>query len=64
MDGKTLLVSPNDHHARLGTVATPALVDVRRRDVFSAADKFIMSASNIFWTIWSTGSRRSDQLPA
>ena len=62
MDGMTLPISPNDLHARLGAVAAPALLDVRRRNIFSAADKLIIGASNIFWTIWSVASRHSVQL--
>ena len=35
MDGKTLQISPNDLHTRLGTASSPVLVDVCHSDGWS-----------------------------
>jgi hypothetical protein len=44
MDGNALPVSPADLYARLGTLAVPLLIDVRRREAFDA-DKFLIASA-------------------
>src|SRR5262249_49874146 len=44
MDGKTRSISPHDLHQRLGTAASPLVIDVRRADAFRADDKMIAGA--------------------
>ena len=46
MDGNPLPVSSNDLYARLGTAASPLLIDVRRADAFNADDRQIIGASH------------------
>jgi rhodanese-related sulfurtransferase len=46
MDGNPLPISSNDLYARLGTAASPLLIDVRRSDVFKADDRQIIGASH------------------
>jgi rhodanese-related sulfurtransferase len=44
MDGSPTLISSNELYARLGTAASPVLLDVRRNDAFSTDDKLIIGA--------------------
>jgi rhodanese-related sulfurtransferase len=44
MDGNLLSVSPGQLYTSLGTALAPTLVDVRRKEAFSADDKLIIGA--------------------
>ena len=45
MDGK-LSISPHDLYARLGTAATPVIIDVRRPADFATTETLIVSAEH------------------
>lgn len=44
MDGYSLLSSPIDLYARLGTAAAPLVIDVRPAEAFDSADRLIVAA--------------------